>query len=83
MTTQKQELAADALSQTVAVALIVMARSVDTMPDALSLFDHLTRSAREQLKREWDTLRKPEFSQNFETALEKLVATIRQIQSGT
>lgn len=82
MATQKQIVANEAMADINTLLLVVMARSTETMPEALSLFDHLGPIAREQLKREWDTLRAPEFSKHFEDALQTLVVTVRQIKAG-
>ena len=82
MATSEQEASA-AIAEIMGLILVADARVTSDMPTALSLYDHLTTSSREALKKEWDTLRAPEFSKNFEAGLTQMVTTMRKIHADT
>lgn len=72
---------AEAIAEIMTIVLAAMAVKSSDVPDALHVFDLIMQEAREQLKKEWDTLRSPEFVGNFNAALAKLVETAKEIQS--
>lgn len=81
--TPKEDQAAMAMSEIMGLVLVAISRATPDVPTALSLFNHTAQACRDSLKRNWDDLRRPEFSKNFEAGLNSLVTTMKRIHAET